>query len=169
MSRGFENWSAKASSSKSLANALKASKQDIYADAKRRATCLIGIDPGTKTGIAIKGSGLLRIIETTTIWKAINLAHEWAEYHGKGNTLVRVEDARLRTWFGNTGPEKWKGAGSIGRDCAIWVEVLTELQIPFELVHPKNVKETTADYFKKLTGWTGKTSIHAREAAWLIL
>ena len=83
--------------------------------------------------------------------------------------FVRVEDARLRTWFGNTGPEKWKGAGSIGRDCAIWVEVLTELQIPFELVHPKNVKETTSAYFKKLTGWTGKTSIHAREAAWLIL
>lgn len=137
--------------------------------AKSRASCLIGIDPGTHTGIAIKEGGLLRIVETTTIWKAINLAHEWAEYHGKGNTLVRVEDARLRTWFGDSGPEKWKGAGSIGRDCAIWVEVLTELEMQFELVHPKAVKATTAEQFERLTGWKGRTSIHAREAAYLVI
>lgn len=137
--------------------------------AKRRASCLVGIDPGTNTGIAIKESGLFRIIETTTIFEALNLTHEWFGYHGKGNTLVRVEDARLRTWFGNTGPEKWKGAGSIGRDCAIWEETLTKLKIPFELVHPKQVKSTTAEQFKRLTGWTGRTSIHAREAAWLVI
>ena len=136
--------------------------------AKRRASCLIGIDPGTHTGLAIKESGLFRIIETLTIWEALNLTHEWFEYH-KGNTLVRIEDARQRTWFGNTGPEKWKGAGSIGRDCAIWEETLTHLKIPFELVHPKQVKATTAEQFKRLTGWAGITSIHAREAAWLVL
>lgn len=27
----------------------------------------------------------------------------------------------------------------------------------------------TAEQFEKLTGWEGRTSIHAREAAWLIL
>jgi len=134
-----------------------------------RPSCLIGIDPGTNTGLAIKADGDLKIIETGKIWWAINLAHEWAEYWGKGNTLVRIEDARQRTWFGNTGPEKWKGAGSIGRDCAIWEETLTELGIPFQLIHPKNVKATTAEQFKRMTGWTGRTSIHAREAAWMVL
>ena len=97
------------------------------------------------------------------------MTHEWFEYHGANNTLVRIEDARQRTWFGNTGPEKWKGAGSIGRDCAIWEETLSKLKIPFELVHPKQVKATTAEQFKRLTGWTGRTSIHAREAAWLVI
>ena len=134
-----------------------------------RPTCIIGIDPGTHTGVAIKEGGMLKIVETGKIWWAINLVHEWAEYHGKGNTLVRIEDARKRTWFGNTGAEKYKGAGSIARDCAIWEETLTELGIPFQLVHPKNVKATTADHFKRLTGWTGRTSIHAREAAWMVL
>lgn len=137
--------------------------------ANRRSSCLIGIDPGTHTGIAIKESGLFRIIETLTIFEALNLTHEWFEYHGANNTLVRIEDARQRTWFGNTGPEKWKGAGSIGRDCAIWEETLSKLKIPFELVHPKQVKATTAEQFKRLTGWAGRTSIHAREAAWLVI
>lgn len=137
--------------------------------ARLSASVLIGIDPGTHTGIAIKMHGDLKLIETVTIWKALNLVKEWAEYEGRQNAFVRVEDARLRTWFGNTGPEKWKGAGSIGRDCAIWEGFLTDLKIPFEMVHPKNVKETTADYFKNLTGWNFRTSKHAREAAWMIL
>lgn len=137
--------------------------------AKSRASCLIGIDPGTNTGLAIKESGLLRIVETGKIWWALNVVKEWAEYHGNQNTLVRFEDARLRKWFGNSGPEKWKGAGSIMRDCAIWEETLLELGIPFEKVAPKHVKETDSAYFHKITGWKGRTSIHAREAAWLIL
>ncbi len=133
------------------------------------AAVLIGVDPGTHTGIAIKMHGDLKLIETVTIWHALNMVKEWAEYEGKQNAFVRVEDDRLRTWFGKSGPERWKGAGSIARDCAIWEEVLTDLKIPFEMVHPKHVKETTAEYFKKLTGWQGRTSKHAREAAWLVL
>lgn len=139
-----------------------AAKQKNYA-------CVIGIDTGTHTGVAIKAHGDMKLIETLTIWRALNLVKEWAEYHGKQNTFVRVEDARKRTWFGATGKERLKGAGSVERDCAIWKEVLTELQIPFEMVHPKEVKETTAEYFKKISGWQERTSKHSREAAWLIL
>lgn len=136
-------------------------------DAIKRASVLIGIDPGTHTGIAVKHHGTLQTVETTTIYSAIQIVIGW--HRIDFNTVVRVEDARLRTWFGKSGPEVWKGAGSIARDCAIWEEFLTDLKIPFEMVHPKHVKETTADYFKKLTGWQGRTSKHAREAAWLVL
>ena len=83
--------------------------------------------------------------------------------------LVRFEDARLRTYFGKSDREKLQGAGSVKRDCAIWEEVLTEYNIPFQRIHPRYVKATTAEQFKTLTGWPGQTSIHAREAAWLIL
>lgn len=88
--------------------------------ARLQASVIIGVDPGTNTGIAMKMHGDFKLIETVTIWNAMNLVKDWAEYKGKQNTFVRVEDARLRTWFGNTGPEVWKGAGSINRDCAIW-------------------------------------------------
>ena len=163
----------------------KAKKAAVLPASVQRASVLIGIDPGTKTGFAIKSNEDWHNIDTLPIFGAIKrviAANEYCVREGL-SILVRVEDARLRTWFGKkkqkdilgnvviaeTGSERWKGAGSIARDCAIWEEVLTDLKIPFEMVHPKHVKETTADYFKKLTGWQGRTSIHAREAAWLIL
>lgn len=140
-------------------------------EVRRKAAVLIGIDPGTNTGVAVKRHLKLERIETVTIFEALNDVIGWKKTCDAHvwTMLVRIEDARLRTFFGKTDREKLQGAGSIKRDCAIWEEVLTELQIPFEFVHPRNVKATTADYFKKLTGWEGRTSIHAREAAYLIL
>ncbi len=128
----------------------------------------VGIDPGTNTGLAVKIFGKLETIDTLTICEAIEEVKRLkTEYFG--SIFVRIEDARLRTYFGKSGPEKWKGAGSIMRDCSIWETEMERLGIPFELVHPRNVKATTAEYFKKLTGWEKRTSIHAREAAWLII
>ena len=135
-------------------------------EARLSAVYLVGIDPGTKTGLAVKYRGKFISIETTRIYNAIKVFQAYAK---TGHTVfVRIEDARLRTYFGKTDREKLQGAGSIKRDCAIWEEVLNELQIPFEFVHPKNAKATTAEMFKKFTGWEGRTSIHAREAASLI-
>jgi hypothetical protein len=134
---------------------------------KNVAAIEIGIDPGTNTGVAVRYCGTWHTIATMTIIEAIDLVRGWTLE--EETILVRFEDARLRTWFGKSGPEKWKGAGSIMRDCAIWEETLTALGIPFEKVPPKEVKETTAAQFQKLTGWKTRTSIHAREAAWLVL
>lgn len=139
-------------------------------EARRNAIIVIGIDPGTNTGIAVKRRGILEFVETHTIWRALNIVKELAENYGSvENVFVRIEDARQRTWFGKTDRERLKGAGSVERDCNIWEEVLTELQITFELIHPKRVKATTPEQFDKLTGWKERTSIHAREAAWLII
>jgi len=141
-------------------------------EARRNAAVLIGIDPGVHTGIAVRWkNGSWVSIDTTTIFDAITtvkMLRDIASVAGDA-IFVRIEDARQRTWFGDTDRERLKGAGSVERDCKIWEEVLTELKIPFEFVHPKHVKETTAEYFEKATGWKGRTSVHAREAAWLIL
>ena len=136
-------------------------------EARRKAVYLVGVDPGVNTGFAVKYKGEFSTIATFEIFDAIMTVWDFAK---SGQPIfVRIEDARQRTWFGKTDRERLKGAGSVERDCKIWEEVLTELQIPFEFVHPKNVKATTAEYFEKLTGWGGRTSIHAREAAWLII
>ena len=127
-----------------------------------------GVDPGTHTGLAQICDGQIQNIETTTIFDAIKTVEAVFKAYGK-RVFVRFEDARLRKWFGKSGPEKWKGAGSIMRDCAIWEETLTALGIPFEKVAPRDVKATTAEQFEKITGWKSRTSIHAREAAWLVL
>lgn len=129
---------------------------------------MIGVDPGTHTGIAIRTEGEFKSIRTTTIIEAIELVCKLHRAY-EGKIFVRIEDARLRTFFGKTGPEKWKGAGSIMRDCTIWETEMKRQGINFEMVHPKNVKATTAKQFEALTGWKDRTSIHAREAAWMIL
>lgn len=134
---------------------------------KTKAAIEIGIDPGTNTGIAVKYCGVWHTVATMTIIEAIDLVRGWVITEEA--ISVRIEDARLRTWFGKSGPEKWKGAGSIMRDCSIWEETLTKLGVPFEKVAPKHVKATTAEQFERLTGWKGRTSIHAREAAWMII
>lgn len=54
------------------------------------------------------------------------------------------------------------------------VDIVTGLKtaitgIPFELVAPKNNKtKVSADYFKKLTGWEGRTNEHERDCAMLV-
>lgn len=127
---------------------------------------LAGIDPGTSTGLAVKKRGEFILIKTVTIIEAILFLKKLA---ATDTVFVKIEDARLRTFFGKSGPEKWKGAGSIKRDCNIWEEAMEHLGIPYEMIHPKHVKETTGPYFKQITKWPGVTSKHSREAAWMIL
>lgn len=140
-------------------------KEQAEAMQPTSAKTLIGIDPGTHTGIAIKIEGKWHRVETMSIFAAL----QTVVMYRYDNLLVRFEDARLRTYFGKSDREKLQGAGSVKRDCAIWEEVLTEYNIPFQRIHPRYVKATTAEQFKALTGWHRQTSIHAREAAWLIL
>jgi hypothetical protein len=63
-----------------------------------------------------------------------------------------------------------QGAGSIKRDCQRWEEFLTYHNIPFEKVAPRNNRtKMTANEFKMLTGWQGKTNEHGRDSAALII
>lgn len=145
-------------------------KEQAEAMQPTNASVLIGIDPGTHTGIAIKTEGKWHRIETMQIHEAIETVLYYnKKYSAADEILVRFEDARLRTYFGKSDREKLQGAGSVKRDCSIWHEVLSHYHIRFQRIHPRYVKATTAEQFKALTGWHGQTSIHAREAAWLIL
>lgn len=84
----------------------------------------IGIDTGTNTGFAVWDSEKRQLLEiaTLTITKAMervliyrNIALE------TGNEIeLRIEDARLRKWYGNSGREKLQGAGAVKRDAHIW-------------------------------------------------
>ena len=62
------------------------------------------------------------------------------------------------------------GGGSIGgsRD-ATREDFLTDKKIPFEMVAPsRNSTKLSAEVFKRLTGWQGRTSEHSRDAAMLV-
>lgn len=128
----------------------------------------IGIDCGVKTGFAVAVDGELRHVSTETITKAMTLLNNWRNDPLVGGFIVYIEDARKRTWV-TGGREKLQGVGSVKRDCGIWEQFCIEQGIRYELVHPKNNStKLSAEQFKKITGWTGRTSEHGRDAAMLI-
>lgn len=134
---------------------------------------LIGIDPGVKTGFAVWDTTrrqLLRV-ETLTIIEALAAV---LQYRRTESVRIVMEDARLRKWLPRERNEseyrgKLMGAGSIKRDCEIWQEFADFYHIPLTLIPPrKGLTKWTAEYFARLTGWKGRTSNHARDAALLV-
>lgn len=134
----------------------------------------VGIDCGVKTGFAVAEDGVLTRVETLTITKAMDEIKTLRSLYP--DLVVRIEDARLRTWFGSADARQAKsgagvreGVGSVKRDCSIWEQFCIEQDIKFDLVHPAaNVTKTKDTYFKRMTGWAGRTSEHSRDAAMLV-
>ena len=133
---------------------------------------LIGIDPGVKTGVGII-NGNQRIAEAMPIHQAmqsiVNLVNKKKDIH------IRIEDARLRKWFGQNSAAKKQGAGSVKRDCKIWEDFLTDLKkssqqsITFEMIHPvKGATKINAKMFRQITGIQQRTNEHGRDAYMLI-
>lgn len=133
-----------------------------------RSTLYIGIDAGTHTGIAVWSHTDRRLVsvDTMTITQAMQVVRGLAE---QNDLVIFVEDARKRNWFGYSGREKLQGAGSVKRDCAIWEGFCKEVGIECRLIAPKNnTTKLSAPQFRALTGWAGRTSDHARDAAMLV-
>ncbi|ENV08957.1 hypothetical protein F966_02602 [Acinetobacter higginsii] len=134
----------------------------------------VGIDCGVKTGFAVAEKGVLNRVETLTITKAME--EEKLLHAQDPDLVVRIEDARLRTWFGSADARQAKsgagvreGVGSVKRDCSIWEQFCIEQGIKYELVHPAaNMTKTKSDYFNRITGWIGRTSEHGRDAGMLV-
>jgi hypothetical protein len=62
-----------------------------------------------------------------------------------------------------------QGAGSVKRDAKIWQDFCEDMDIPFEAVKPcAGATKRTTETFERLTGWKGRTSNHARDAAMLV-
>lgn len=126
---------------------------------------VIGIDSGVNTGFSIWDRQGQKLIECYSVM--IHHAFELILKY-RPECFVRVEDARLRKYIIG-GREKLQGAGSIKRDAKIWEDFLTDKNIPFEMVAPKNNRTKLDDAnFKKITGFEGRTNQHARDAAMLV-
>jgi hypothetical protein len=139
-------------------------------------TIHIGIDPGASTGYAAwdASSRVLAAVHTLKIHEAMDYV---LQVHRAGMLhSVTFEDARLRTWFGKMDKEQVKygaavreGAGSVKRDCTIWADFLGAHGIAYKGVKPAaGATKWKADHFARVTGWTGRTSEHARDAAILV-
>jgi len=130
----------------------------------------IGIDPGINTGIAIK-TATKTDLKTVKIHVAfmtiLNLSNDY-------QITVICEDSRLRKWFGSNANMKQQGAGAAKIQCTIWNDFLEDMKktgriFDFKMVHPiKNGTKINEHIFKQISGCTGRTSEHARDAYMLI-
>lgn len=133
----------------------------------------IGIDPGTHTGVAVWDSreGKFLSLETLPIHRALEKVKRfYNDNKGLFDICVVFEDARQRKWYGNDSNAKRQGAGSVKRDCSIWEGFCKDEKISYLALPPiKGGTKVSESYFKTISGWKGRTSNHARDAAMLVI
>lgn len=134
---------------------------------------IIGIDPGSNTGIAVWDAveNQFALIGTMQIHKAMAIVYEYYMHHENEGLFIRIEDARQATFSRNNQKDicKAQGAGSVKRDCSIWQDYLQDMGIEFQMTRPrKAITKMDAELFQKVTGWKDRTSSHARDAALLV-
>ena len=133
---------------------------------------LIGIDTGVHTGFAVAfdhgEGGELQKVQSLSITQAMQSVLEFEDEHDLKDIMLYIEDARKRTWF-TGGREKAQGVGSVKRDAQIWEDWCKEKGINFKLIHPAaNATKKKVEDFTRMTGWTGRTNEHGRDAAMLV-
>ena len=133
-------------------------------------TAKIGIDTGVNTGVAVWQDGELLAVESMTITQAMRFIQDFD--NKRGIVKLYIEDARK--WIGFHGKTKatqarLQGAGSVKRDAKIWEDWCKENGYEVVFVKPmgKGLKKS-ADEFKRITGWQGRTNEHARDAAMIV-
>lgn len=130
----------------------------------------IGIDPGVHTGFAVFNATKqeVEMVATLAIHKAMDILKQLTQ--GNRELIVIVEDARQRKWFGKGDVSaKLQGAGSIKRDCKIWEDYLSDLGVIYKFIPPQvGATKISKKYFDYITGWSGSSSEHGRDACMLV-
>lgn len=108
------------------------------------------------------------------IHRALIAVHEYAQRFGADVVTVFIEDARLRKWIPQEAScseyrGKLMGAGSVKRDASFWEDFCKDYGIRLVKVPPReNTTKLAPRVFARITGYKGRTSEHARDAAMLV-
>lgn len=143
----------------------------------------IGIDPGKKTGYAVWDSEEKEFVTigTITFWKVVvevdKMLNYEEYYHDIGNNLTVVVEmpgrflyARHRNVNHKTELNIAHKSGGTYREAELLIERFESLGLRVIAVRPSKKSQTklTAETFKRLTGYTARTSEHGRDAAMLV-
>ena len=127
---------------------------------------IIGIDPGKNTGLAIAENGQLIKLMTTDFWGAVETIERNADavivIELPANKHIFHKGAQARGAIGRTGIN----VGSVIREAELLIQYLHRNDREHIIQRPQGKKN--AAEFKKITGWTGRTNQHERDAAMMI-
>ncbi len=125
---------------------------------------IIGLDPGTHTGIAYFNSGRLESLQTIA-------PHQIRDAIIRARRVI-FEDSRLISHVYTTTSSRAaalkmaRNIGEIDAWCKLIVAYCEEKGIPAHGISPKTKgAKLNAAQFKYLTGWDGKSNEHERDAA----
>lgn len=126
---------------------------------------VVGIDPGTNTGIALIRSGVLTQLQTI---HPLDLHEHLVRLRPD---RVVFEDSRLTShlFTSNSRAAVAKNmarkVGQVDMVCGLIVEACGRLGIAAHGVSPKGKgAKVAAEAFTRLTGWTGASNEHTRDA-----
>ena len=131
-------------------------------------TVVLGIDPGSSTGLAIFRAG--KLVELRTV----EPAGIEAQIIAIKPSRVVFEDSRLQSHTWATAKAMSRAAavkiarnvGQIDAWCSLVTAICAKYSIPAHGISPKSKgAKTTAEQFEKLTGWTMASNQHGRDAA----
>lgn len=138
----------------------------VWPGQKGREVTLIGIDPGVNTGMAFFKAGKLLELRT---FHPLSIYDVLAQY---GYERVIFEDSRLTSpvWSrGTTAAARIKIARNVGQVdgiCSLICEACGRIGIEALGISPKHKgAKLDAEQFAKVTGWTGRSNQHERDAA----
>lgn len=149
--------------------------QSNVSKAKTGVDLYIGIDPGVNTGYASWSTRDRRFLSVTSmgIIEAMELvlsAHRLVVSAGRVLHVVVEDTRKLRLPKHLQSKGRERGAGSVGRDMAVWSEFLTHHSIPHTMagLSPKEFRNGDDAWFRSKTGWDKRTSEHGRCAAGMV-
>jgi hypothetical protein len=134
-------------------------------------TILLGIDPGTQTGVATFIDGSLHQIQTLAHADLIKLLVD-GTINGRVTTVVYEDSTLQKHVWHRTGlaasamMRVARNVGMVDEMCRDIARVCKDLSIPAVQVSPlKKGAKLSAAAFKQHTGWQPRTSQHGRDAA----
>lgn len=151
------------------------------ASPEARKRYIVGLDPGVKTGVAIwdRVEGQFRLISTWDFWDTVFALTRSSVFTPYSCSVV-VEVAHYAPTYSHLKAEGQnkhtlskiaRNVGQVTREAQLLAEGLRRFGYEVEEVRPQGKAKKAADdvkQFERLTGWTERTSQHARDAARLV-
>lgn len=123
----------------------------------------IGIDPGVHTGLAVAEDGKLVRLETLNFWKVYHIVCGLIDEHGSLRVAIEVPSTKAN-WHGPTAAHN---VGRVCREAELLADGLELAGAQVQRVHPPG--KVNAATFARITGWTGRTNEHQRDAGMLAI
>ena len=140
---------------------------------------MLGLDPGAETGLAgvCAETGAVLFVRSAGPLSAVRQLDAWGSGHSTDGAIAAayVEDSRGLPIYARHGSkgrgERDRVARSVGRVDSLtdlYLDLLASLDVPTRAVEPIRAKKWDAATCARLTGYTGRSNVHGRDALRLV-